>query len=161
MIGRKLPASSVWLFAAAWLGSLVPLALLLRMAPADPPGVTALARVLDRYTRLGTAAVGGLALSGIVNLLFLPGSLGGWIASDYGHALAAKLALFAVMLVIAAVNRAKLVPALASARPDDAVRRLRVHAIAEIALGIAIVMLVAWLGIMVPGEAPAVHGDMH
>ncbi|MBV8836620.1 MAG: copper homeostasis membrane protein CopD [Alphaproteobacteria bacterium] len=151
--------------AAAWLGSLVPLALLLRVAPTDPLGVAALARMLRRYTPLGTAAVGGLILSGIVNVLFVPGKLSGWITSEYGRVLAAKLALFAIMVAIAAVNRAKLVPALAAsqgdaaAQRDDAVRRLRVHILAEIALGLAIVMLVAWLGIMVPG-AP-MHDHVH
>jgi len=152
------------LAAAVWLGSLVPLVLLLRMAPTDQSGVAALSRVLRRYSGLGSAAVGALVLSGIVNVLFVPGRLEAWLTSDYGRVLAAKLALFAIMLAIAAANRVKLAPALASSHNDAAAavaRRLCVHVAAEIALGIAIVMLVAWLGIMVPGTAAGIHEHMH
>src|SRR5581483_3311011 len=58
--------------AAIWLGSLVPLAMLLRMIALDPPSAAALARLLRHYSRLGIAAVGGLILTGIVNVFFVP-----------------------------------------------------------------------------------------
>jgi len=38
-----------------------------------------------------------------------------------------------------------------------AARRIQANALAEIALGVAIVVLVAWLGIMVPGMASNAH----
>jgi len=150
--------------AAIWLGGLVPLVMLLRwtIPTIDEYGMAVQFDVLRRYSNLGLAAVATLVATGIVNVWFIPGSADAILASDYGHLLLVKLALFAIMAMLAAVNRLKLLPGLMSAQADRALsvtRRIQAHALAEIVLGVVIILLVGWLGIMVPGmpSAPHVH----
>jgi copper resistance protein D len=62
-----------------------------------------------------------------------------------------KVALFAVMVGLAGVNRFWIVPALGnSAPPDGTLRRLRLHILLEQCLGLAIILVVALLGTMEP-----------
>jgi putative copper resistance protein D len=149
--------------AAAWLGGLVPLALLLRWAMQagrlDPATLTG---GLHRFSNLGLLAVATLLASGAVNTIFSVESLDTLVASAYGRVLLLKIALFAVMAALAAINRLKWMPDLAAAASDGAARpiaRIHVNALGEIALGIAIVLLVAWLGTMAPAMPP--HAHMH
>jgi putative copper resistance protein D len=139
------------LAAGGWLGALPPLVYCLMHAPSH----VAVARVARRFSVLGIVCVAALIASGIVNSLFLVGSFAALFGTSYGQLLVVKLVLFAVMLAIAATNRFRLTPRLAS---DDASRRsLRRNAIGEIAGGLAIVAIVGALGTMVPGahQTPA------
>jgi putative copper resistance protein D len=148
--------------AAAWLGGLVPLALLLRWAMQagrlDPATLTG---VLDRFSNLGMLAVATLLASGAVNTIFSLESLDALVASAYGRVLLLKIALFAAMAALATINRLRWMPDLAAATSDGAARpiaRIHVNALGEIALGIAIVLLVAWLGTMAPAMP---HDHLH
>ena len=133
------------LAAGAWLGALPPLVLCIAHAPASGT----LERLARRFSMLGIACVGILIATGIVNALLLVGSFAALFGTSYGQLLDVKLALFAAMLAIAAVNRGSLTPRLAH---DDAARRaLARNARREIAAGIGIVAVVAALGTMVPG----------
>ena len=133
------------LAAGGWLGALPPLVHCLMHAPS----AQAAARVARRFSLLGIVCVATLIASGIVNSLFLVGSFAALFGTAYGQLLVIKLALFAVMLAIAATNRFHLTPRLAS---DDASRRsLARNARLELAGGIAIVAIVGALGTMVPG----------
>jgi putative copper resistance protein D len=146
--------------AAAWLGGLIPLALLLRWAlQAERPEPAALTEVLRRFSNLGMLAVATLLASGAVNTIFSVGSLDALIASAYGRVLLLKIALFAAMAALAAINRLRWMPDLAAATSDTArpIGRIHANALGEIALGIAIVLLVAWLGTMAPAMPPQVH----
>jgi putative copper resistance protein D len=152
--------------AAVWLGGLVPLVLLTRwmIQSINEDGSTALVDVLRRFSNLGLVVVATLVITGALNAYFILGSADAVFAGDYGRALLAKLALFVVMAVVAAINRLKLTPDLASATADPRLtartaRRIQVNALTEIALGIAIVFLVGWLGILAPG-VPS-HGHLH
>src|SRR5262249_47479742 len=101
--------------ASAWLGGLLPLALLL--AAARPAEISlALARDATlRFSTLGLISVGLLIATGIVNGWILAGSVPALIGTDYGRLLLAKVALFLAMVAVAAVNRLRLTPRLALA----------------------------------------------
>jgi putative copper resistance protein D len=73
------------------------------------------------------------------------------IATTYGRILCAKLALFATMLVLAFVNRRAVVAREKRAANDEAaLRTLRAGVVAEIVVGAAILVVVAWLGVTPP-----------
>lgn len=131
--------------AAAWLGALPPLVHCLAHAS---PG-EALARLARRFSVLGIGCVAVLIASGIVNTLFLVGSFAALFGTAYGQLLDVKLALFGLMLGLAATNRSRLTPRLVDA--DAARRALALNATLEIFLGVTIVAIVGALGTTVPG----------
>lgn len=147
--------------AAAWLGGLVPLVLLLRWTlRAGQIRPAALTEVLRRFSNLGVLAVATLLASGAVNTIFSVGSLDALVASAYGRMLLLKIALFAAMAALAAINRLTWMPDLAAATSDTAARpiaRIHANALGEIALGIVVVILVGWLGTMAPAMPPQAH----
>lgn len=143
------------LAAAVWLGALVGFSILL--ARRDPRDVEASARSLAGFGTVGTAAVLALTLSGLVNAAFLVGVEGSsrLAGSAWGALLFAKLLLFAVMVWLASHNRYTLTPALekaikAGVETGEAVRSLRVSVGVELAAGIALLGLVAAMGVQMP-----------
>ena len=133
-----LTADAVHLLAVgAWLGSLPLLALVLRKETADA------APIVRRFSVLGMVSVAALALSGVVNAAYTVGRLPALFGTDYGRLLCAKLALFAAMAALAAINRWRWTP-----RHDFV--RLRRNALAEAALGLAALGVAAALGVMIP-----------
>lgn len=143
--------------AAVWLGALVGFCLRLARQGSD---TVATARALTQFAGVGTAAVVALALSGLVNAAFLIGPDGAsrLPGSIWGGLLLAKLALFAVMLGLAAHNRYSLAPALAAAvaagrDPAPEVRGLRVSIGLELGAGLVLLGLVAVMGIQTPPVA--------
>jgi copper resistance protein D len=139
--------------ASAWIGGLVPLALLLGMARRHK-GWTALEfDAVGRFSMLGIVSVATLILSGIVNSWILVGSFRGLLETGYGQLLMLKLAAFAVMLAFAAVNRFALTPQLALLSDDtrqDTLRALSRNTLIEIALGLSIFAMVGVLGTLHP-----------
>jgi copper resistance protein D len=138
--------------AAAWVGGLLPLALILAAAGAS---VTVAHAVSLRFSVYGMIAVGVLLLTGAINTWYLAGSIRALTETDYGHLLLVKIILFLVMLALATVNRLWLTPALtvnAGERPARrALRQLRRNVVIEIGAGVAILSLVAVLGVTPPG----------
>lgn len=144
---------------AAWIGGLVPFALLLGIAQRDRDGAWArLARdATQRFSTLGIACVATVLGSGIVNAWILVGSVNGLIATQYGRLLMLKIAPFAAMVAFAAVNRVWWTPQLAlplgNATQLEALRRLTRNSVIEIALALMIFAIVGMLGTM----HPAIH----
>jgi putative copper resistance protein D len=93
------------LAAGAWPGGLLPLALLLARARHDPNLVTPVLRVTRRFSRLSVVAVSTLAVSGLLNSIGLVGTLSALWTSAYGRLILCKVALFAGMIGLGAVNR--------------------------------------------------------
>lgn len=151
-----LSADIVHLIAAAvWLGALVGFCLLL--AKPRPGDVEGTSRALTGFAVLGTCAVAALAITGSVNTFFLVGAdgLGRITGSTWGVLLIVKLALFAVMLGLAAHNRFTLAPALSRALDGGAgthvpVRHLRLSVGLEMLAGIALLGVVAVMGVQMP-----------
>ena len=140
--------------AASWIGGLVPFALLL--AVVHRYGGDSLARyATERFSTLGIVSVATLMLTGIVNSWILVGSFRALLVTEYGQVLMLKLAVFAAMLVFAAVNRFALTPRLAVSSGNDreALRKLMRNSVVEIALGFAVFAIVGVLGTL----HPAIH----
>jgi putative copper resistance protein D len=140
------------LAAGAWLGALPALALVLARAGRDASteAIAFAARATQRFSTLGVASVAALIVTGAVNAWFTVGSVPALFGTGYGQLLCAKLALFAAMVALAAINRVRLTPRLSQPAPEPALAALRRNAIAETALGLAVLAIVGALGIMVP-----------
>ncbi len=146
---------------AAWLGGLVMLlALALPLLAALPTGdrVSLGAAVVVRFSSLAVAAVVVLVITGVYRALAELPSLEALWTTDYGLVLLAKLAVFGVMLVLAAWNRLVLHPRLERAalglgdgHAGEGPSALRASVRAEVALGAVVMALVAvMVGLMPP-----------
>lgn len=94
---------------AYWVGALVPL----RRAARSPDG----AALLHRFGTIATGVVGLLVMVGASFAWFVSGSATALLGTAYGWTLLAKVALVAALLGLAALNKLRLVPALASGDP--------------------------------------------
>lgn len=160
--GRFLLASDMLhlLAAAGWLGALAAFVQVLFIEPATAELARALHDALHRFATLGSILVATIVVTGVVNTLSIVG-LDGIAAiwtSNYGRLLMLKLAVFAAMLGLAAVNRLLLTPALAGELGDaqpaqGALRGLRRSVVLETLAGAAVLALVAWLGTLSPTAA--------
>ena len=146
------------LAASIWMGGIASFAWLL-FRPAGRTSPTELAithRALEQFSRVGTLVVGLIVLTGLINSQILIGAanIGQIGTTPYGQLLLAKLALFGLMLVLAAANRWHLTPALdagiASGNAFVAVIALRRSLIAEGSAALIILGLVASLGTLEP-----------
>ncbi len=156
--GRAIAIDAVHLLAAgAWFGALLPLAALLvaasREAGADARPYAVLAA--RRFSRLALAAMLALVVTGAFNATVHVGSVAALLGTRYGWLLLLKLALLVSILGLAAVNRRRLLPALAGeaatlGRP--AMRRLASLVSGEAALALALLVVVAALGMTPPGR---------
>jgi putative copper resistance protein D len=139
---------------AAWVGALIPLALLLAAAGKNDALAIARAATL-RFSMLGLISVGTLLVSGLINTWYLAGSVEALTSTFYGQLLLAKIATFAAMVAVAAVNRQWLTPRLmqneSATTAQGALRQLRRNALIEALLGFAVICMVAVLGIKPPG----------
>lgn len=139
--------------AGVWAGGLLPLALLLAAArrAAEAPALAAARDATQRFSTLGLVSVATLLATGIVNTIFLAGSVPGLLGTPYGQLLTVKILLFVAMVGIAAVNRLKLTPRLATEPAARAMRQLQRNALVEAGLGLAILVIVGALGTIPPG----------
>lgn len=147
--------------AAAWLGALLPLALLLAMTGGDDDALTAARTATLRFSTLGIASVAAILITGIVNSWYLVGSIPAFTETEYGQLLLIKIALFALMVSIACINRLWLTPRLVDdssvAVAQSARRALCRNAAIEALIGGLIIAIVAVLGTL----APASHVNLH
>jgi putative copper resistance protein D len=156
----QLGADIVHLLAAGgWLGALAGLGLMLardtsRLTSAD---VISMHGALAGFSKAGTIFVALLIITGSINSWMLVGPEGASLfgSNRYVQLLAIKLALFAAMLGLAAMNRFRLTPALwrdldAGAVPSGAHRALRRSIAIEAGLAAVVLAIVAWLGTLVP-----------
>jgi copper resistance protein D len=159
-----LTADALHMIAAGlWIGGLAPFVLLLsRLRRLGEQGWVSIAAAAgSRFSTFGILAVGLLLVSGTINASFLLAGMHSLIDTSYGRLLLLKLVLFAAMLCLAGINRQYLLPRLR----DDAgfkgsfrtVHRLVGNSLAELALGVAIVLIVGALGVMAPANEMAAH----
>jgi putative copper resistance protein D len=145
--------------ASAWLGGLLPLALLLSAAERSgaPAWDEVVVAAAYRFSSLGRTSVAILIATGLVNSWYLVGSLPALTATTYGRLLLLKVAVFATMLGIAGINLLRLTPRLPEAA---SIRQLRRNALIETALGLVVVVLVGMLG-TVPPALHMMSGHVH
>ena len=143
--------------AGVWLGALAPLVALLRAAatPAGADGRPHAVLVVRRFSQLALVAMLTLIATGLWNTWMQVGDVPSLIGTRYGWLLLAKLALLGPILVLAAVNRRRLLPALSGeavtvGRP--AMTRLARFVSFECLLALAIVAVVAALAVTPPAR---------
>ncbi|MCA3194364.1 MAG: copper homeostasis membrane protein CopD [Cupriavidus sp.] len=140
--------------AGAWFGALIAFVVLSRTA-ATPNKVALLSRTSNGFAQVGTMVVATLVVTGVVNYWMIIGlQLPELSLASYGGLLLFKLALFGIMLLLAAANRFHLSPQLEHAvRTGDhvvAVRTLQRSLTLETGAATLILVLVASLGILSP-----------
>uniref|UniRef100_UPI0028AA112F copper homeostasis membrane protein CopD n=1 Tax=Brevundimonas sp. TaxID=1871086 RepID=UPI0028AA112F len=138
--------------ASVWVGALAAFAVLIVRRPSgDSAWDAGVARSLTGFAGVGTAAVGALVVTGLINSAYLVGpskalSLG---ASPYGVLLTIKLALFGLMVCLAAANRFRLAPLMAH-DAGQAMPHLRKSLVIEFGLALTILAVVAVMGVQPP-----------
>jgi putative copper resistance protein D len=147
--------------AGAWLGALPGLALVLAAARESgaPAAFDTATRAAQRFSALGVVSVSVLLATGIANTAYLVRSVAALTTTEYGSLLLAKLALVALMLALAAVNRWWLTPRVAM-RDVRSVGMLAASAALETLAGLGVVAIVGVLGITVPAMHP-MHHELH
>jgi putative copper resistance protein D len=143
------------LAAAVWLGALA--GFCTRLCRPFGGEIETTTRALAGFATVGSAAVSVLVLTGLINAGFLIG-IDGVVrvaSSTWGLLLLGKLALFILMVGLAAHNRFTLTPALARAithdtATDGPVRRLQLSIGLEMAAGLVLLGLVAAMGVQMP-----------
>lgn len=136
--------------ALIWIGALAAFVVMAR----GRSGSDGFAAALVGFAGVGTLAVAAVALSGLVNVWVLvgPEALPALLTTPWGLLLGLKLAAFAGMLALAALHRYRLAPGLSAAGGPGAphLTRLRRTLAVELALGLAILCLVAVMGLLPP-----------
>ena len=142
------------LAAAIWIGGIIAFAILLSNAN----NLSLTQRALEQFSRVGTVAVILIFVTGLINSQILIGieHIQKLTTTSYGQLLTIKLALFAVLLGLAAINRWRLTPSLAyhalSSDSTLALSNLRYSTGLEALTMAGILALVAWLGTLQPPE---------
>lgn len=142
--GHASAASPQWLMrsavfahavaAAFWVGALASLLPAMRARASDA--------MLRKFSKAAPAAVAALFAAGVVLAVRQLGSIGALWSTEYGLVLLAKLALVALLLGLAAINRWRLTgPTLAG--DPAAAARLRRSVAAELVIGAVILGVVA------------------
>jgi copper resistance protein D len=152
--------------ACAWIGGLVPLAYVLILA-LQPVNGFAPAEVVDvtrRFSILGIVSVATLLSTGLLNTWFLVANIAILLGSPYGQLLMIKVALFLVMIGIAAINRTWLTPMLVASANDrraKTTRHLARNCLIEAGFGLAILAIVGALGTLAPELTDEHHMHSH
>ncbi|MFZ1875056.1 MAG: copper homeostasis membrane protein CopD [Chania sp.] len=136
------------LAASYWFGCLLPLLVCLRYLSQPQWRSDALATLI-RFSRWGHVAVALVILTGIVNSLMI---LGHWplnVDSAYQRLLLLKIALVALMVLVALVNRYVIVPTMHST-PTLAQRGLVMACWCEVVLGASVLLLVSLFATYAP-----------
>jgi len=151
--------------AAAWVGMLLPLAMLLAAAGQDAASAAIARTATVRFSTAGIVVVATLLITGSINSWYLAGSVQALTETTYGHLLLIKIALFLGMVAVAAINRLQLTPRLVTpavaATRLDALRQLRRNVVVEVAAGAVIIAIVAVLGTTPPGLHQHPMADEH
>ena len=143
------------LTSAFWPGGLVPLStflfVLLKSSHAGALGTAAL--VVRRFSTSSLIAVTVMALTGLLNSVFLVGNVQVLLTTSYGQLLTSKLMLFLLMVGFGAWNLLVLKPrltvdlrAVRVAQQEIVIRSLLRNILCEIALGTGVILIVGLLG---------------
>jgi putative copper resistance protein D len=141
--------------ASVWIGGLLPLAIFLTRARASSSLSERALPVLRRFSTLSLSCVSVLIVSGISNCWLLVGSIHALFTTRYGWLLLVKLAAFGVLIGLGARNRFVIKTKLARVPTgSDLLAQLRRNVICEACLGLAVVAIVACLGVTPPARGP-------
>ena len=139
--------------ASVWIGGLLPLTIFLTRARASSSLSERALPVLRRFSTLSLSCVSLLIVSGISNSWLLVGSIHALFTTRYGWLLLVKLAAFGVLVGLGARNRFVIKTKLTRVPTgSDLLAQLRRNVICEACLGLAVVAIVACLGITPPAR---------
>ncbi|SEL04368.1 putative copper resistance protein D [Roseovarius nanhaiticus] len=130
------------LAAAFWVAALPPLF----RAVQDTGG----AALLHRFGHIAAVTVSVLVAAGLVFAWLMTGSLVGLFTTAYGWTLLAKLALVAGLMALAALNKWRLVPALATGMPRAGIRLRRSILVEAIAVALILLATAALTSVTTP-----------
>jgi putative copper resistance protein D len=141
----------------AWLGGLLSLAGLLRDAarPAGADSRPYAVLAAGRFSALAGGAMAVIAATGAWNAWTQIGTVPALLGTPYGRLLLLKLALLVPIITLAAVNRRRFLPALAGDADTvgrAAMRRLRFSIGIESAAALALLAIVALMGLTTPAR---------
>ncbi len=146
-----------------WAGALGPLALLV-LAARREPGADDLAyalRAARRFSRVALVTMLVLLGSGVASAAVQVASIAGLAGTSYGRLLLAKLAVLTPILLLAALNRRRVLPSLVGASvadPADRVSRMgRLGVFVGVEAGLALVLVALAAAMTV--TTPARHAD--
>lgn len=131
-----------------WFGALLPLLPTLGLLR-DPARQDGAVVALRRFSTLGHGAVALVLGTGVLNTVLILGRWPTAWSSLYQRLLVTKILLVAAMTALALLNRYALVPRLRD-RPNEAIRSIRRATLAEVALGLSAIALVALFGLLDP-----------
>jgi putative copper resistance protein D len=138
--------------AAAWLGGLPTLARALADGARRPVAGERARRILFRFSAMGMVAVTVIALTGVLNRLYVAAPTPD-LGSDYDRLFVLKVVLFLAMVAVAIFNRLGLVPRLVAAEARPAVLRQFWWAVLfEQCLGLSLLVVASFLGMTSPPE---------
>ena len=137
------------LAAGAWLGGLLPVSLALAKARAGGDR-QCLRAALEGFSRMGLAAVALLLASGLVSAGLTTAGFADLGRTTYSWVLAGKIALFVVLLAMAAVNRFIFLRRLGRQADAGPIVALSRSVLLEQLIGITIVALAAGLSSLSP-----------
>jgi putative copper export protein/mono/diheme cytochrome c family protein len=145
--------------AGIWIGGLGPLTAMLLTArrQGDVRSIAIAAEATRCFSVLGVGSVLTLLVTGMINTYVLAGSVPALVGTPYGRLLLIKIGLFITMVSIAAFNRQGLTPRLVSVPAAQtsmalgALAALVRNSLAELGLGLAILVVFGALGILIPG----------
>lgn len=128
------------LAAAVWAGGLVVVVGTWRRAGAAAPA-TALADMVARFSGTALWAMAAVALAGGAMTWALARQPRALVSTDWGWTLVAKVALVAVIVVIAAYNRWRLLPALAGDGAGGSAARAQLGTTMRVEVGVLVAIL--------------------
>ena len=145
------------LAAGFWPAGLLPFVLLLKKLR-QITGLShwnLVAALVRRFSAMSLGSVALLAITGFINSWFLVGSFSNLLGQTYGRWLLVKIILFCFAVSIGAVNLLRLKPRLTPGRfpaeiSEAAAAQLQSNIRVELFLGVAVVIVVAVLGILPP-----------
>jgi len=141
------------LMGAYWVGALWPLIVVLRTMPTAES-----VDMVRRFSRFAVAGVIVLVIAGVALSFIQLGGPGALVTTSYGWVWLVKVSLVIVLLVLAAINRQRLTPALAEGGPAsrrDLDRSIR----AELGVAAGIILATASFGLTPPPRALLIQED--
>lgn len=130
--------------AGIWLGGLVAVLVILNSSARNVS-----LHALRRFSDIATPAVALVLATGMINAFFIVPDWRACLASRYGGLLLAKIALAAIMVALALVNRLILTPPLAGGEAA-AGRRIVQSVMGELVLGALVLLIAGFLGLTPP-----------
>ena len=128
-----------------WVGVFLPL-YRLSAQPGDAAAVVA-----EDFGRKAIGVVIVLVIAGLITLNTLTGGLPAALQTAYGQLFAVKLGIFALVLLLAAINKRALTPALTNDRPGSGRAMRRSLAVEGSAIGLIVVVSATFTTLTGPG----------